>query len=94
MTCYKYGKVGHKANDCKSVAVVCYNYGEIGHISTNCQKPKKTEDVKAKGNIFALSVVEASKFDNLIRGTCFINGIHLITIIDMGATHSFISTDV
>lgn len=31
--------------------------------------------------------------DNLIRGTCFINNLPLIDIIDMGATHSFISHD-
>lgn len=28
--------------------------------------------------------------DNLIQGICFINNIHMITIIDTGATHSFI----
>lgn len=29
----------------------------------------------------------------MIRGACFINGIPLIVIIDMGVTHSFISHD-
>ena len=29
----------------------------------------------------------------MIRGTCFINNIHLISIIDTDATHSFISLD-
>lgn len=31
--------------------------------------------------------------DNLTRGTRFINGVPLITIIDTGATHSFIYDD-
>lgn len=31
--------------------------------------------------------------NNLIRGVCFINGVSLISIIDTGATHSFISND-
>lgn len=31
--------------------------------------------------------------DNLIRGTSFTDSIPLITIIDMGATHSFISNE-
>lgn len=39
-----------------------------------------------------LSGVETIASDNLIRGTFFINSIHLITIIDTDATHSFIST--
>ncbi|XP_058761705.1 uncharacterized protein LOC131635110 [Vicia villosa] len=42
---------------------------------------------------FALSGAEDSKKDNLIRGTCFINNIKLVAIIDIGATHSFISLD-
>lgn len=46
--------------------VVCFNCGETGHISTNCQKPKKTQDVKTGGNVFALSGAETSKPDNLI----------------------------
>lgn len=40
--------------------------------------------------MFALSGVEATTSGNLIRGTCFINNTHLITIIDTGATYSFI----
>lgn len=43
--------------------------------------------------MFALSGKDVSKMDNLIRGTCFINDIPLTTIIDMGATYSFISID-
>lgn len=31
--------------------------------------------------------------DNLIQGMCSFNGFYLISIIDMGATHSFISLD-
>lgn len=51
------------------------------------------QNVKAGGKVFALSGVEASKSNNLIWGTCFINGISLITIIDTSVTHSFISVD-
>ncbi|XP_050919030.1 cellular nucleic acid-binding protein homolog [Lathyrus oleraceus] len=66
VTCYKCGKVRHKANECKSARLDCYNCRETGHISTNCQKPKKTQDVKVGGKVYALSGVEASKSDNLI----------------------------
>lgn len=43
--------------------------------------------------MFSLSGADASKSNNLICGTCFINGIPLIIIIDTGATHSFIFVD-
>lgn len=40
-----------------------------------------------------LSGAETASSDNCIQGTCFINSVPLITIIDTGATHSFISTE-
>lgn len=49
--------------------------------------------MKYCGKVFDLSGAKASKSDNLVPGTCFINVIPLITIIDIGATHSFISTN-
>ncbi|XP_050916565.1 uncharacterized protein LOC127131692 [Lathyrus oleraceus] len=93
MTCFKCGKAKHRVVECKSDVVVCFNCGETGQISTQCQKPKKTQDVKADGKMFGLSGADGSKSDTVLRGTCFINGIHLITIIDMGATYSFIYLD-
>ncbi|XP_050875247.1 uncharacterized protein LOC127078870 [Lathyrus oleraceus] len=80
-------------DECKSTVVVCFNCSEVGHISTECQKCKKTQDVKAGGKVFALSGANTSKFDNLIRATCFINGIPLITIINTNVMHSLISVD-
>ena len=43
--------------------------------------------------MFTLNGSEVPKIDNLIRGTCFINNVDLISIIDTGATHSFISLE-
>lgn len=45
------------------------------------------------GKVFTLSGEDVSKSNNLIRGTCIIKGISLIVIIDISATHSFISLD-
>lgn len=36
---------------------------------------------------------ETTSTNIMIRGTCFINGIQLIAIIDKSATHSFILLD-
>lgn len=65
--------------------MTCYNYGDQGHISTKCNKPKKEQ-----AKVFALSGADTSVEERLIRGTCFINNMPLIAIIDTGAMHSFI----
>jgi len=43
--------------------------------------------------VFALAGTQTANEDRLIRGTCFINSIPLIGIIDTGATHCFIAAD-
>src|SRR3954463_751465 len=88
--CYRCGKTGHMSSACKHKDVVCFNCGAEGHIDSQCQKPKKTI---VGGKVFALSGTQTSSEDGLVRGTCFINSIPLITIIDTGATHCFIAAD-
>jgi len=85
-SCYKCGKTGHRSYECKSKEIVCYNCKETGHISAKCMKPKK-----AGGKVFVLNVEESQEPNNLIRVIWFINSTPLITIIDTGAPHSFIS---
>ncbi|XP_050907676.1 uncharacterized protein LOC127121130, partial [Lathyrus oleraceus] len=87
--CFRCGKTGHAIADCKHKEVICFNCGEEGHIGSQCQKPKKPQT----GKVFALTGTQTSSEDRLIRGTCFINGTPLITIIDTGATHCFISAN-
>ncbi|XP_050919115.1 uncharacterized protein LOC127136621 [Lathyrus oleraceus] len=88
--CYKCEKSRHLVVDCKENMVTCYNYGEPGHINTHCPKPKKAS---IRGKVFALTGTQTSSDDRLIRGTCYINNIPLIVIIDTGDTHSFIVID-
>lgn len=83
---FKCGKPGHRAADYISNIITCYNYGKQVHDSTNCPKPKKNQ---SGGKVFALSGTETTSTDTLIRGTCYINSIPLISIINTGATHSF-----
>jgi hypothetical protein len=88
--CFRCGMPGHAARDCKQKDVVCFNCGEGGHISAKCQKPKRGQE---SGKVFALSGTQTTNEDGLVRGTCFINSIPLITIIDTCATHCFVAAD-
>jgi len=88
--CFRCGKKGHAIADCKHDDIVCFNYGEEGHTSPQCKQPKK---VQAGGKVFALAGTQTANEDRLIRGTCFIDRIPLIAIIDTGATHCFIAAD-
>ncbi|XP_058753085.1 uncharacterized protein LOC131626271 [Vicia villosa] len=87
---FKCGKAGYVVADCRTKVPTCYNCGEEGHISTHCQKPKKTQ---GNDKVFALVGAQSTNEDRTVKGTCFIHNTPLIAIIDMGATHSFISVD-
>ncbi|CAJ2652659.1 unnamed protein product [Trifolium pratense] len=76
--------------ECKHSDVVCFNCKEEGHIGSQCTKPKRAQ---SGGKVFALAGTQTASEDRLIRGTCFINHIPLITIIDTGATHCFVAAD-
>src|SRR4051812_17114259 len=90
MRCYRCGEIGHTSSACKHKQMMCFNCGVEGHIGSKCQKPKKEQ---SSGKVFALSGTQTTSEDSLIRGTCFINSIPLITIIVTVATHCFIFVD-
>ncbi|XP_058783473.1 uncharacterized protein LOC131658163 [Vicia villosa] len=54
---------------------------------------KDANAAKTNGRVFALRGTKDFKKDNLIRDTCLINSVELVTIVDTGATHSFILLD-
>ena len=43
MECFKCGKVGHYAKECRSAT--CYNCGKIGHIAKFCRVEKKEKNL-------------------------------------------------
>ncbi|XP_050877191.1 uncharacterized protein LOC127080950 [Lathyrus oleraceus] len=92
--CFKCGEQGHYDDECKSIALNCYNCGEPCHINKQIYKPNKFPyAARASGRVFALSGVDVSRSDNLIRGACFINDVSLIAIIDTCAIYLFIYLD-
>jgi hypothetical protein len=88
--CFRCGVKGHTIAECKHDDIICFNCGGKGHIIAQCTEPKKAQ---ARGKVFALAGTQTASEDRLIRGTCFINSIPLIVIIDTGATHCFIAAD-
>ncbi|XP_058725975.1 uncharacterized protein LOC131597286 [Vicia villosa] len=88
--CFKCERPRHVIADCRCIMPTCYSCGEKGHISTHCERPKKSQ---ASGKVFTLVGTQSTSHDRLVKGTCFINGVPLIDIIDTGATHSFIFVD-
>jgi len=82
--CFHCGKKGHTIVDCKHDDIVCFSCGEEGHTSPQCKQPKKAP---TSGKMFALAGTQTTNEDRLIRGTCFIDNIPLIAIIDTRATH-------
>ncbi|XP_058784020.1 uncharacterized protein LOC131658779 [Vicia villosa] len=94
IVCFKCGKAGHKSTYCTDDVKKRFRCGKTGHMMSECRhkevKPKKAQ---AGGKVFALAGTQTSTEDRLIRGTCFINSMPLITIIDTGATHYFIAAE-
>ncbi|XP_050915008.1 uncharacterized protein LOC127129952 [Lathyrus oleraceus] len=78
----------HTATMLMNARIMYRGVSSVDHISTNCQKPKKAQ---SGGKVFALNMTNITCVDHLIRGTCIINSIPFIVIIDTGATHSSIS---
>ncbi|XP_050920194.1 uncharacterized protein LOC127137814 [Lathyrus oleraceus] len=81
--CFKWGELGHRANECKSAGLKCFKYGNTGHHIDECMSNVPTCD----------NCGEQDHINNLIQGTCFIQGVMLIDMIDIGENHSFISIE-
>ncbi|GAU25114.1 hypothetical protein TSUD_274030 [Trifolium subterraneum] len=82
--CYKCGKSGHRAWECKKDNTNCFNCGKEGHTAIDCKTPTPTcfncgevdhkspmckQPKKITGKVFALNGEGASQVDNLIRAS-------------------------
>ncbi|XP_022880538.1 uncharacterized protein LOC111397790 [Olea europaea var. sylvestris] len=89
--CYK----GHRG-ECWFGKNVCYRCGHEGHFAPDCKAyPSKKyyeQNKKGKAKVFGLTQEEATKDPNVMTGILSVSELLAYVLIDLGTTHSFVST--
>ncbi|XP_073276435.1 uncharacterized protein [Primulina huaijiensis] len=85
--CPKCGKP-HK-RECLVGSGRCFRCKEVGHTTQKC--PLSSDKGRVQGRIFAMTKEGANPDSSVISGNILISGKEALTLIDTGATHSFIS---
>ncbi|XP_075504525.1 uncharacterized protein LOC142541966 [Primulina tabacum] len=87
--CPKCGKM--HTGECLVESNRCFHCGGVGHVFKNCPVKGEKGNDRVQGRIFAMNKEGANPDSSVISGTILISGKAEITLIDTGATHSFMS---
>ncbi|XP_073313464.1 uncharacterized protein [Primulina huaijiensis] len=85
--CPKCGK-SHK-RECLITSGRCYRCKEMGHTAHKC--PLASNQGRVQGRILAMTKEGVNSDSSVISGNILISGKEALTLIDTGATHSFMS---
>nr|GEY54892.1 putative reverse transcriptase domain-containing protein [Tanacetum cinerariifolium] len=98
--CENYGRMGHKAKDCRSknvasgaavqLNVVCYRCGERGHKIFECPKKADRRGGNVQGQAYVIRDAEHSQGPNVVMGTFLLNNCYATMLFDFEADKSFV----
>ncbi|GAV67822.1 zf-CCHC domain-containing protein/RVP_2 domain-containing protein [Cephalotus follicularis] len=103
--CYKCGKQGHQARECRQGQdqaqiqrpIRCYKCGQEGHMSNQCTRPKTggrgigAQQQRAPAMTYAMMADETENPNDVVTGTFPVCSKTAHVLFDTEATHSFMS---